>query len=86
MVLNLERLGLQLGCEQVDYSLLLAFQDPQKYFLTIHARMQPLRECGEGLAAIANYLQTYVQHFEASKTANLACALACLHRLSFHPR
>lgn len=44
MVLNVERLGIQIGCEEVDTNLSLAIQGAQKDFVTIHTRMQPLRE------------------------------------------
>jgi hypothetical protein len=56
MVLNLERLGVQLGCENVDKGLSLALQGAQSDFLTINSRLQPLRERVEALTAIADNL------------------------------
>jgi hypothetical protein len=56
IILNLERLGIQLGCEEVDTKLSLALQGAQKDLLTIHTRMQPLRERSEALTTIANDL------------------------------
>lgn len=56
MVLNLERLGVQLGAEQVDADLPLALKGAQRDLLTIHAQIQPLRERSEALNAIASDL------------------------------
>jgi hypothetical protein len=53
-ILNLERLGIQLGCEAVDQKLPNALKDAQKDFLTISYRMQPLRERVEALTSVAN--------------------------------
>jgi hypothetical protein len=71
MISNLERLGIQLGCGQVDPSFPLALRGAQKDFLTIHARMQPLRERAEALTAIANDL------------ANLRAAFRGVHDSEF---
>jgi Mg2+ and Co2+ transporter CorA len=56
MVLNLERLGVQLGAEGIDNNTSLALQGAQKDFLTIHARMQPLRDRAEALVSVSNDL------------------------------
>ncbi|KAI4618922.1 hypothetical protein J4E83_005873 [Alternaria metachromatica] len=56
MYLNLERLGVQLGCESVDANASLAIRDAQKDFLTIHTRMQPLRDRAEALNSVSNDL------------------------------
>ena len=56
MYLNLERLGVQLGCEGVDANASLAIRDAQKDFLTIHTRMQPLRDRAEALNSVSNDL------------------------------
>ncbi|PMD19704.1 hypothetical protein NA56DRAFT_647009 [Hyaloscypha hepaticicola] len=71
MILNLERLGVQLGGEQVDTKLSLALQGAQKDLLSIHTRMQLLRERGEALTAIANNL------------ANLHAAFRGIHDSEF---
>ncbi|RYN54348.1 hypothetical protein AA0114_g3838 [Alternaria tenuissima] len=56
MCLNLERLGVQLGSESVDRDASLALQGAQKDFLTIHTRMQPLRDRAEALNSVSNDL------------------------------
>lgn len=56
MYLNLERLGIQLGSESVDNSLSIALQGAQKDFLTIHIRMQPMRDRAEALHSVSNDL------------------------------
>jgi Mg2+ and Co2+ transporter CorA len=56
MILNFERLGIQLGSEQTDSNVPLALRDAQKDLLTIHARLQPLRQRTEELTTIANDL------------------------------
>jgi CorA-like Mg2+ transporter protein len=56
MVLNLERLGVQLGAEGIDNSTPLALQGAQRDFLTIHARMHPLRDRAEALTSVSNDL------------------------------
>jgi hypothetical protein len=71
IVMNLERLGIQLGCEAVDESASLAINGAQKDFLTINYRMQPLRERAEALTAIANDL------------ANLRAAFRGVHDSEF---
>lgn len=54
MYLNLERLGVQLGCESVDENASLAIKGAQKDFITVHARMQPLRNRAEALSSVSN--------------------------------
>jgi hypothetical protein len=57
MILNIERLGIQLGGgEGVDEKMPDALKDAQKDFLTVHYRMQPLRERAEALMSVANDL------------------------------
>lgn len=56
MILNLERLGVQLGSETVDENASLALKGAQKDFLTLHTRMQPLRDRAEALSSVANDL------------------------------
>lgn len=56
MVLNLERLGVQLGDEGIDDTASLALKGAQKDFLTIHTRMQPLRDRAEALNSVSNDL------------------------------
>lgn len=53
IVLNVERLGVQLGCEQIDEKISLALRDAQK---SLHTRMQLLRERVEAFTGIANDL------------------------------
>jgi Mg2+ and Co2+ transporter CorA len=56
MFLNLERLGVQLGSECVDGAASLALRGAQKDFLTIHTRMQPMRNRAEALNSVSNDL------------------------------
>lgn len=56
MYLNLERLGVQLGSEGVDEEASLALKGAQRDFLTIHTRMQPLRDRAEALNSVSNDL------------------------------
>ncbi|KAI4669112.1 uncharacterized protein J4E79_001155 [Alternaria viburni] len=56
MYLNLERLGVQLGDETVTKEASLAIKHAQKDFLTIHTRMQPLRDRAEALNSVSNDL------------------------------
>jgi len=56
MYLNLERLGVQLGAEGVDENASLALKGAQKDFLTIHTRMQPMRDRAEALNNVSNDL------------------------------
>ncbi|KAH7089091.1 hypothetical protein FB567DRAFT_324496 [Paraphoma chrysanthemicola] len=56
MILNLERLGVQLGSEAVDETASFALKGAQKDFLTIHTRMQPLRDRAEALNSVSNDL------------------------------
>ncbi|QDS77149.1 hypothetical protein FKW77_001366 [Venturia effusa] len=83
MVLNLERLGVQLGCEQVEKNFPLAIRDAQKDFLTIHARMQPLRERGEGLAAISNDLANLRAAFRGVKDGEFGLRLSLFASIVF---
>jgi len=53
MILNLERLGVQLGNEGVNESASRALKDAQKDFLTIYTRMQPLLGRAENLDSVA---------------------------------
>jgi hypothetical protein len=71
MFLNLERLGIQLGSESVDNSMPLALKGAQQDFLTIHARMQPLRNRAEALTSVSNDL------------ANLRAAFRSVHDTEF---
>jgi hypothetical protein len=56
MILNLERLGVQLGSEAVDDNASFAIKGAQKDFLTIHTRMQPIRDRAEALNSVSNDL------------------------------
>lgn len=54
ITLNIERLGVQLGCESVQDGLPRALADAQKDFLTISARLRPYRDRVYDLSSIAN--------------------------------
>lgn len=71
MVLNLERLGVQLGAEGIDDNVSLALKGAQKDFLNIHTRMQYLRDRAEALNSVATDL------------ANLRAAFRGVHDSEF---
>ncbi|KIW06514.1 uncharacterized protein PV09_02947 [Verruconis gallopava] len=74
MILNLERVGVQLGSEGIDENASLAIQGVQKDFLTIHTRMEPLRSRAEALSTVASDL------------ANLRAAYRGVHDSEFGMR
>jgi Mg2+ and Co2+ transporter CorA len=74
MILNLERVGVTLGCEEISEDVPLALKGAQKDFITIHNRMQPLRERAEALNSVANDL------------ANLRAAFRGVHDGEFSVR
>jgi hypothetical protein len=74
IVLNLERMGVTIGCENISEDLPLALKGAQKDFISIHNRMQPLRERAEALNSVANDL------------ANLRAAFRGVHDGEFSVR
>ncbi len=74
IVLNLERLSVQLGSEAVVESMPIAIRDAQKDFVTIHTRMQPLRDRAEALGTVPSDL------------ANLRAAFRGVHDSEFSLR
>lgn len=54
ITLNIERLGVQIGCESIDNGLPKALADAQKDFLAIAQRLRPLRERVDDLSSIAS--------------------------------
>lgn len=83
MVLNLERLGIQRGCENVDERLSLALRGAQKDFLTISSRLQPLRGRVEALAAIANDLANLRAAFKGIHDGELGLRLSLFASIVF---
>lgn len=51
MLMNLERLGVQLGCEEVDKSLPIALQGAQEDFLMCSLSIRGCSRCGSGRRA-----------------------------------
>ena len=76
MVLNLERLGVQLGDEGIDDCASLALKDAQKDFLTIHARMQPLRDRAEALNSVSNDLANLRAAFRGVQDSEFGLCLS----------
>lgn len=56
MFLNLERSGIQVGCEQVDSDRSLALREAQQDFPTVHSGMSPLHQQVDALSAMADDL------------------------------
>ncbi|KAK0732156.1 hypothetical protein B0H67DRAFT_525736 [Lasiosphaeris hirsuta] len=83
MMLNLERLGVQLGCEQVDKNVSLALRGAQMDFLTIHTRMQPLRQRVEHMTAIANDLANLRASFKGIYDGEFSLRLAIFASIVF---
>ncbi|KAF2259422.1 hypothetical protein CC78DRAFT_621077 [Lojkania enalia] len=83
MVLNLERLGIQLGCETVDESLSQTLRGAQKDFLTINARLAPLRERVEALNTIANDLSNLRAAFKGLHDGDLSLRLSVFAAIVF---
>ncbi|KAK3353839.1 hypothetical protein B0T25DRAFT_221753 [Lasiosphaeria hispida] len=83
MMLNLERLGVQLGCEQVDNNLSLALRGAQMDFLAIYTRLQPLRERVELLTAVANDVANLRAAFKGIYDGEFSLRLAIFASIVF---
>lgn len=83
MYLNLERLGVQLGSESVDEKASRALQGAQKDFLTIHARMQPLRDRAEALNSVSNDLSNLRAAFRGVADGEFSLRLSLLASVVF---
>jgi hypothetical protein len=83
MVLNLERLGVQLGDESIDNSASLALKDAQKDFLNIHTRMQPLRDRAEALNSVAQDLANLRAAFRGVQDSEFGLRLALFASIVF---
>jgi len=83
MVLNLERLGVQLGCEKVDESLSLALQGAQRDFLTINSRLHPLRQRVEALTTIADNLANLRAAFKGINDGEFSLRLSLFASIVF---
>jgi hypothetical protein len=83
MVLNLERLGIQLGYEKVNNSLPLALRGAQMDFLTINSRMYPLRKRVDALTTIANDLSNLRAAFKGAQDGELSIRLSLLASIVF---
>jgi hypothetical protein len=82
-VLNLERLGIQLGCEKVDKGLSVALQGAQKDFLTISSRLHPLRQRVDTMSAMANDLANLRAAFKGIHDGDLALWLSVFASIIF---
>jgi len=83
MFLNLERLGIQLGCEQIDKTLPLALQGAQQDFLTISTRLQPLRQRVDALSAMANDLANLKAAFKGIQDSDFGTRLGLFASVIF---
>jgi hypothetical protein len=85
MYLNLERMGVQLGSEEVDKdaSISLAIKGAQKDFLTIHTRMQPLRDRAEALTTVSNDLANLRAAFRGVHDGEIGLRLSVLASIVF---
>jgi hypothetical protein len=83
MIINLERLGIQLGCEQLTPALPRGLRGAQQDFLTIQARMQPLRERGEALSAIASDLSNLRAAFRGVHDSEFGLRLSLFASIIF---
>ncbi|KAH6882557.1 hypothetical protein BKA58DRAFT_434317 [Alternaria rosae] len=83
MYLNLERLGVQLGCESVDANASLAIRDAQKDFLTLHTRMQPLRDRAEALNSVSNDLANLRAAFRGVSDGEFSLRLSLFASIVF---
>jgi hypothetical protein len=83
MVLNLERLGVQLGSEGIDDCVSLALKGAQKDFLTIHTRMQPLRDRAEALNSVSNDLANLQAAFRGVNDGEFGLRLSLFASIIF---
>jgi Mg2+ and Co2+ transporter CorA len=83
MYLNLERLGVQLGNESVNEKASWAIQDAQKDFITIHTRMQPLRDRAEALNSVSNDLANLRAAFRGVSDGDFSLRLSLFASIVF---
>lgn len=83
MVLNVERLGIQLGAESIDENASLALRGAQKDFLTISSRLEPLRQRVEGLSAMANDLASLRAAFKGIQDSDFGMRLSLFAAIIF---
>lgn len=83
MFLNLEHLGIQLGSEQIDKNLPLALRGAQQDFLTVSARLEPLRQRVDALSAIANDLANLKAAFKGIQDSDFGTRLSLFASVIF---
>ena len=83
IMLNLERLGVQLGSECVNEKMSLALRDAQKDFLTIHTRMIPLRDRAEALNSVSNDLANLRAAFRGVRDSEFSLRLSLFASVVF---
>lgn len=83
MLLNIERLGIQVGSEQVDHDLPLALRGAQQDFLTIHTRMAPLRQRVDAVSAMANDLANLKAAFKGIQDSDFSSRLSIFASVVF---
>ena len=83
LTLNLVRLGLVLGVQNVSPYAPRAIQDAQKDFLVVHARLGPFRERVAKLSGVANELVNLHTAFKNIKDSELGLRLSILGTIVF---
>lgn len=83
MFTNIERLGIQVGSEQVDKTLPIALRGAQQDFLTIHTRMAPLRQRVDAVSAMANDLANLKAAFKGIQDSEFGSRLSIFASVVF---
>jgi len=83
MVYNLERLGVQLGNEQVDEDLPRALREAQKDFITLDARLEILRRRVDSLTVMATDLMNLCAAFKGIHDSEFNLRLGLFASLVF---
>ena len=83
MVYNLERLGVQLGTDQIDSDLPQALREAQRDFLTVSFRLGPLRQRVETLTAMATDLANLRAAFKGVHDSEFSLRLGLFAALVF---
>ena len=83
MIHNLECVGIQLGEEGVDDKASIALKGAQKDFLTIHYRMQPLRDRAEALNSVASDLSNLRAAFRGVHDGEFSVRLSLFASIVF---
>lgn len=83
ILLNLERLGVQIGAEAINDDFPLALRDAQRDLLTISARLRPFRERADDLSSIANEVAGLRASFKSIQDGELGLRLSLFAAIIF---